>query len=162
MDATGPEYARAMGHPTRHRLLHELSEGGATISQLAHRLTTNKGNVSYHLGVLVDSGLVRRGSTRTVRGGTEQYFERAARRIRFEQLPESVSAMMSNLAGELAGDPAALFNHRVLRLTARQVAALAAHLEAMVNNLEPADDREQRHGVVVSVYRHGRNPYRQS
>lgn len=162
LDASGPEYARAMGHPTRHRLLHELGEDGATISQLAHRLTTNKGNVSHHLGVLVHAGLVRRGPTRTVRGGTEQYFVRAAKRIRFEQLPDSVSAMMSNLSDELAGDPQALFNHRVLRLTPRQGAAFAAHLDAIVNDLEPAGDREQRYGVVVSVYRHGGNPHRQA
>jgi DNA-binding transcriptional ArsR family regulator len=154
-DATGPAYAKAMAHPTRHRLLLELGEHGATISQLANRLSTNKGNVAHHLNVLVQAGLVRRGPTRTVRGGTEQYFVRAARRFQFEQAPEALAAMMSNLTEELAADQQALLNHRVLRLTRRQAAALAAHLDAVVNNLEPAGERERRHGVVVSVYRHG-------
>jgi DNA-binding transcriptional ArsR family regulator len=162
MNATGPQYAKAMGHPTRHRLLHELGEGGATISQLANRLITNKGNIAHHLKVLVDAGLVRRGPTRTVRGGTEQYFVRAAAKIRFEQQPDAVAAMMTNLTDELAGDRQALFNHRVLRLTPRQAAALTAHLDATVNNLEPAGDRERRYGVVVSVYRHGGNPHRKT
>lgn len=112
MHATGPKHAKAMAHPTRHRLLHELNEGGATISQLANRLTTNKGNVAHHLNVLVQAGLVRRGPTRTVRGGTEQYFIRAATRIRFEQQPDTLAAMMTNLTDELAGDQQALFNHR--------------------------------------------------
>jgi len=155
LDATGPAYAKAMSHPTRHRLLVELGEDGATVSQLANRLTTNKGNVAHHLKVLVEAGLVRRGRTRTVRGGTEQYFVRAARRFRFEQAPDALAAMMSNLADELAGDQQALLNHRVLRLTRRQAGALAAHLDAIVSNLEPAGDRERRYGVVVSVYRHG-------
>ena len=156
MDATGPAYAKAMGHPTRHRLLLELTDGGATISQLANRLTTNKGNVAHHLSVLVQAGLVRRGPTRTVRGGTEQYFVRAARRFRFDHTPDALSAMMTNLTEELAADPDALLNHRVLRLTRRQAAGLAAHLDAIVAELEPAGDREARYGVVVSVFRHGR------
>lgn len=159
LDATGPAYARAMGHPTRHRLLLELGENGATISQLANRLTTNKGNVAHHLNVLVQAGLVRRGPTRTVRGGTEQYFVRTAKRYRFAQAPDALAAMMSNLTQALAGDQQALLNHRVLRLTARQAAALAAHLDAIVNNLEPAGDRERRYGVVVGVYRHDRRPH---
>jgi hypothetical protein len=63
---------------------------------------------------------------------------------------------MSNLTSEIAGDDRALLNHRILRLTQRQAAALATHLDAIVNDLEPADAREQRYGVVVGVYRHGR------
>ena len=55
---------------------------GATVSQLAKSLSTNKGNVAHHLAVLERAGLVRRGESRQVRGGTEQYFVRAARRLR--------------------------------------------------------------------------------
>ena len=64
------------------RLLLSLGDDGATVSQLSTRLGTNKGNVAHHLAVLERAGLVRRGRTRTVRGGTERYFERVARRIR--------------------------------------------------------------------------------
>jgi len=157
-DATGPSYARALSHPTRHRLLLELGEGPATVSQLTNRLMINKGNVAHHLAVLVEAGLVGKGSTRTVRGGTEQYYVRLAERIKFEGGPDNVTltAMMSNLTNEIARDEEALLNHRVLRLTERQAAALAAHLETIVDQLEPASPREQRYGVVVSVYRHGR------
>lgn len=153
--ATSPAHAHALGHPTRHRLLLEIDERGATVSQLAHRLLINKGNVAHHIGVLVDAGLLRKGPTRTVRGGTEQYYLRAAKRVHFESGPDglAVHAMMDNLAHTLARDPGALFNHRILRLTARQAAALAARLDAIVNELEPAGDRERRHGVVVSVHR---------
>ena len=138
----------------------ELSEDGATISQLANRLTINKGNVAHHLNVLALAALVRRGPTRTVRGGTEQYFVRAAKRFRFEA-PDALTAMMTNLTDELAGDQQALLNQRVLRLTGRQATALAAHLDTLVNNLEPAGDRERRYGVVVTVYQHGLNPHPQ-
>lgn len=152
LNASGPQYAKAMSHPTRHRLLLQLGEDGATISQLANRLSINKGNVSYHLNVLVQAGLAQRDRTRTVRGGTEQYFVRTARRYRFEDSPEAVTAMMANLADELAADPNALINHRVVRLTRSQAAALTNHLDAVVHGLQPANQRERQYGVVVSVY----------
>jgi DNA-binding transcriptional ArsR family regulator len=156
-DATGPTQARALSHPTRHRLLLELGENAATVSQLTNRLMINKGNVAHHLAVLVEAGLVRKGPTRTVRGGTEQYYVRPAQRIKFEGGPDNaaLTAMMSNLTNEIAGDDQALLNHRTLRLTERQATALAQHLDTIVNDLEPADPREQRYGVVVSVYHHG-------
>lgn len=158
LDASSPAYAKAMGHPTRHRLLNEVGQDGATISQLANRLQTNKGNVAHHLAVLVNAGLLRRGRTRTVRGGTEQYFERVARRIRFEGGSDSGStaAMMQNLSDELVADPEALINHRILRLTSHQATALRKHLDSIVHGLRPAGDREQTYGVVVSIYRRGR------
>ncbi len=82
LDVSDTDQLRALGHPARMRLLLSVGADGATVSQLATRLGTNKGNVAHHLAVLEKAGLVRRGRTRTVRGGTEQYFERVARRIR--------------------------------------------------------------------------------
>ncbi|GAA1706999.1 hypothetical protein GCM10009745_63580 [Kribbella yunnanensis] len=158
-DATSATHARALSHPTRHRLLLELGEGAATVSQLTNRLMINKGNVAHHLAVLVQAGLVRKGATRTVRGGTEQYYLRPARAIKFEGGPDNAAlfAMMSNLANEIAGDQQALLNHRTLRLTEHQAAALTSHLDKLVHSLEPANPPEPRYGVVVSVYRHGRH-----
>ena len=162
LDARGVRQARALAHPMRHRLLQEVGADGATTSQLANRLRTNKGNVAHHLGVLVDAGLLRRGRTRTVRGGTEQYFERAAQRIRFEGGPDGVTttAMMQTLTEDLIGDPEALFNHRILRMTAPQAEALARHLDTTVHGLQPAGVREPAYGVVVSVYRRLGSPRR--
>src|SRR5689334_5850869 len=133
----------------RHRLLQEVGADGATISQLANRIRTNKGNVAHHLGVLVDAGLLRRGRTRTVRGGTEQYFERVAQRIRFEGGPDgsATTAMMQTLTENLVGDPQALFNHRILRMTRRQAEAVARHLDETVHGLIPAGAREPTYGV---------------
>jgi DNA-binding transcriptional ArsR family regulator len=156
LDATSPARARALAHPTRHRLLREIDQNGATVSQLANRLLINKGNVAHHIGVLVDAGLLRKGLTRTVRGGTEQYYVRVAEKVHFEHGPDgaATAAMMSSLARDISRDPHALLNHRVLRLTARQASALAAALDATVNGLEPAGERERRYGVVVGVHRY--------
>jgi DNA-binding transcriptional ArsR family regulator len=153
IDATDPVLANALGHPTRHRLLLALGDQGATVSQLANRLMINKGNVAHHLGVLAAAGLVRKGPRRTVRGGTEQYYLPRSARLNVGS-GEPTEAMLGNLAAEIAADDQAMVNHRVLRLTARQAKALAAHLDELIQHLEPAPEREQRYGVIVGVYRH--------
>ena len=154
LDATSPAQMRALAHPMRHRILLALGEDDATISQLSHRLRTHKGNVAHHLRVLVDAGLVKRGRTRTVRGGTEQYFVRAARRMRFGAGDDGAAtrAMLATIADELSADEDHLLNRRRLRLTARQAAALAEHLDRLVNELEPASGRERHYSVLVGLW----------
>jgi DNA-binding transcriptional ArsR family regulator len=156
IDATSPAQMRAFAHPTRHRLLRAIGEEGATISQLTHRLGINKGNVAHHLGVLVEAGLVRKGSTRTVRGGTEQYFVKTARSYRFSagDSGEAAKAMLATIAEEIpTADDGHLLFHRVVRLTTEQARALQEHLESLVHGLVPANPGEAEHGVLVSVYR---------
>jgi len=153
IDTSDPVSAHALSHPTRHRLLAALGDGQATISQLTNRLAINKGNVAHHLGVLVDAGLVRKGPTRTLRGGTEQYYLRTHSRLDVSG-DEPTRAMLDNLTSQIMADASSRLNHRVLRLTARQASALADHLDSLVHRLEPAPEREQRYGVVVGVYRH--------
>lgn len=149
------QQAAALAHQLRHRIWREIDPGGSTVSQLTHRLATNKGNVAHHVKVLVDAGLVRKDRTRTVRGGTEQYYVRTADRIWIEADDDAARAMFSVVADEIvrARDP--LLNHRTLRLTRAQAEALARHLDRVVNELEPAAERERRYGVLVSVYPRG-------
>lgn len=155
IDATSPAQMRAFAHPTRHRILRDIGPEGATISQLTNRLGINKGNVAHHLGVLVEAGLVRRGPTRTVRGGTEQYFVKTARSYRFGpgESGEATRAMLATVAEEIPDDDGHLLLHRVVRLTTEQTRALHEHLESLVHGLTPANPGEAEHGVLVSVYR---------
>ena len=157
LHATSPAHLHALAHPTRVRLWRELGDDGATISQLAHRLPTNKGNVAHHLGVLVDAGLARKGRTRTVRGGTEQYYERTARRLHFGPGDggAATQALLDSVAAEIGRHGQPLLNHRVLRLTRQQAVALARHLDTVVDQLEPAPEPETSYGVLVSVYPRG-------
>jgi DNA-binding transcriptional ArsR family regulator len=150
-----PEQLRAFAHPLRHRIWRELGAEGATVSQLAHRLPTNKGNVAHHLGVLVAAGLVVKGRTRTVRGGTEQYYERTADRLRLDADADgsAVAAMLASVAEEVARAREPLLNHRTVRLTRQQADALARHLDRVVTELPAAGPREAAYGVLVSVYR---------
>ena len=144
---------RAFAHPLRHRIWRDVGPEGATVSQLTHRLRTNKGNVAHHVKVLVAAGLLAPGRTRTVRGGTEQYYVTTAPRLRLTgEVSDATRAMFASIAEELdaADDP--LVNHRTIRLTRPQAEALARHLDRVVNELEPAGEREAAYGVLVSVY----------
>lgn len=149
-----PTQVQALAHPTRHRIWRATGSDGATVSQLTHRLRINKGNVAHHVKVLVDVGLLRPDRTRTVRGGTEQYYVTTASRVSVDDDQDAVRAMLASVGEDLAGAEDPLINHRTLRLTRHQARALAEHLDRVVNDLRPASPAEPTYGVLVSVYRH--------
>jgi DNA-binding transcriptional ArsR family regulator len=60
---------RVLGEPMRIRLLDELREGPATVSELQERLGASQQNVSKHLGVLLNAQLV----TRAKQGTSSRY-----------------------------------------------------------------------------------------
>ena len=51
---------RVIGEPMRIRILDQLRGGSATVSDLRRALDTSQQNVSKHLGVLHQAGIVRR------------------------------------------------------------------------------------------------------
>ncbi|HEY8369267.1 MAG TPA: metalloregulator ArsR/SmtB family transcription factor, partial [Thermodesulfobacteriota bacterium] len=56
---------RALGEPVRLRLLQRLQDGEAQVSELARHIGTTQPNVSKHLKVLQDAGLVVRRQEKT-------------------------------------------------------------------------------------------------
>ena len=158
LEASTPEQLKALAHPLRNRILFTLGDG-ATVSQLSTRLGTNKGNVAHHLAVLERAGLVRRAHTRQVRGGTERYFTRTARRLRVPPRAGHTAALLQAVADEVDGSPTeALLNLRRIRLSRGQAKQLAEHLERVVDDLVEAGPTEPTHGVLVSVFQSGRAP----
>ena len=99
---------------------------------------------------------MRRGRTRTVRGGTEQYFERVARRIRTPGGAASghTAALLQTVAEEVdaaPGDP--LLHLRRLRMSPQQAAALAAHLDRLVGELPEGRATDPLYSVLIGAYR---------
>ena len=125
---TTPEQFKALGHPMRHRLLFALGRGEATISQLAATLCSNKGNISHHLKVLAAAGLVQAAGTRTVRGGTEQYYRRAFASLTYDDATTTEAALRA-LAAEIAtAEPTPFVILRGLRLSPEHAQQLTATL----------------------------------
>jgi DNA-binding transcriptional ArsR family regulator len=56
---------RVLGEPMRIKLLDALKDGESTVTELTERLGASQQNVSKHLGVLHQAGLVRRSKERT-------------------------------------------------------------------------------------------------
>ena len=63
------ERFRVLGEPMRIRLLDRLRDGDATVGELQEALGASQQNVSKHLGVLLEAGVVRR----TKRGTSSLY-----------------------------------------------------------------------------------------
>jgi DNA-binding transcriptional ArsR family regulator len=155
LTASSPEQLKALAHPLRQRLLYTLGERPATISQLAANLGAQKGNVGHHLKVLHAAGMVHIVETRQVRGGTEHYYQRTARRLYVGGPPgESTAAMLHAVADEITRQPAEpLLILRHLRLTDDQARRLSAALTAIVEDATDAGPDEPRYGLLVGLYR---------
>jgi DNA-binding transcriptional ArsR family regulator len=154
---TTPEQFKALGHPMRHRLLFALGQGQATISQLAAALGSNKGNISHHLKVLAAAGLVRAAGTRHVRGGTEQYYQRASRGLSYDDAATTEVAFRA-LAAEIAvAEPDPFLVLRTLRLTPEHASQLTATLRDLAHQAEDAGD-QPRYGLLLGLYQPAQPP----
>jgi DNA-binding transcriptional ArsR family regulator len=155
---TTPEQFKALGHPMRHRLLFALGqEGQATISQLAAALRSNKGNIAHHLKVLAAAGLVRPAGTRQVRGGTEQYYQRASRGLKYDDTATTEVAFHALAAEIAAAEPDPFLMLRTLRLTPEHARQLTATLRDLAYRAEDADD-QPRYGLLLGLYQPAQAP----
>lgn len=153
LEVSSPEHFKALAHPTRQRIMFALSQP-ATVSQLATAIGTAKGNIAHHLGVLRGAGLVSPAGTRQVRGGTEQYFQRAAPVMRFTgehaaaNLPIAFGAVAEEIA---AADPDPFLVLRYLRLTPAQVSRITAVLTDLAGTTEDDQPGQARPGPEPAI-----------
>lgn len=159
LEIGAPEQFAALAHPLRQRLLFALGQRPATISGLAVQLDAKKGNVAHHLKVLRDAGLVHVAATRQVRGGTEQYYQRTARRmVVAEPQAAGTAAMLAAFAHELDRSPAETLTMRHLRLSPAQAERLGETLAGLVDEAEEGGEDEPVHGVLVAMYQQAQPP----
>jgi DNA-binding transcriptional ArsR family regulator len=85
---------RVLGEPMRIRLLDRLRDGEATVGELAAALGASQQNVSKHLAVLVESGMLARRKE-----GTHAYYRIA---------DEGVFALCEQICGSLQSQLATL------------------------------------------------------
>jgi DNA-binding transcriptional ArsR family regulator len=142
---------KALSHPMRHRLLFVLGQGQATISQLATALGSNKGNIAHHLKVLASAGLVVPAGTRQVRGGTEQYYQRASRGLRYDDAATIETAFRALAAEITVAEPEPFLMLRNLRLTPEHASRLIATLHELADQAEDAAD-QPRYGLLLGLY----------
>lgn len=94
---------RVIGEPTRIRLLDRLREGEASVQDLTDALAASQQNVSKHLGVLAQAGIVERrkdGNLSLYRIADESVFELC------EQVCGSLQRRADELSAVVAGSAA--------------------------------------------------------
>ena len=76
---SSPHELRAMADPLRGTILELVLERAATVGELAAAVDRPKSTVAYHVGVLVEAGLLTVVRTRKVRAIDERFYGRTAR-----------------------------------------------------------------------------------
>jgi DNA-binding transcriptional ArsR family regulator len=76
---SSPHELRAMFEPLRGTILGLVLERAATVGELATALGRPKSTVAYHVGVLMDAGMLKVVRTRRVRAIDERFYGRTAR-----------------------------------------------------------------------------------
>jgi DNA-binding transcriptional ArsR family regulator len=79
IELTTPAQLRAIAHPLRSTILDLLLERAATVGELAAAVGRPNSTMAHHVGVLVDTGMLRVTRTRRVRAIDERYYGRTAR-----------------------------------------------------------------------------------
>jgi DNA-binding transcriptional ArsR family regulator len=154
LEVSTPEQFKGLSHPFRQRLLFALGQRPATVSQLAAALKAPKGNVAHHLKVLHEGGLVVEVGTRQVRGGTERYFQRAARRLSMSgHVAGPAEAMLGAVAQEIGSTPhEPLLAVRHVRLSPADAQRVGTTLSELVAELSDAGEDAPNYGLLVGVY----------
>lgn len=83
---------RALAHPIRRAILRKLegnSNGGLSPSQLADQMHEQLPNVSYHVRMLVESGVLKLVNTAPRRGAIEHFYTRSG-----NHLDKKISALL--------------------------------------------------------------------
>ena len=160
MNVHSPEHFKALAHPTRQRLLFALGEP-ATVSQLAMTIGSHKGNIAHHLKVLREAGLITPAGARQVRGGTEQYYQRAARilHVADDHSAAILPIMFRAIADEIASaapDPFLVL--RTIRLTQAQAEHVVAALTELAHDTEEAGEDQPRYGMLLGLYQQASPP----
>lgn len=96
---SSPQELRAIFDPLRGAILELVLERAATVSELAAAVGRPKSTVAYHVGVLVNAGILKVVRTRKVRAIDERFYGRTARIFYVGAIqPEQVSAITNQLS----------------------------------------------------------------
>lgn len=166
---TTEEQLKAIGDPTRSRILAIIQHQPATAKQIADRLGIPPGTVGHHLGVLEGAGLAQVVARRQVRGTVAKYYTRTARLYQFPALQAGPHATQP--AEDMLGDARAeLADSRELRaggaddgcgvafpharLSVARAAEFQARLQRLVDDFieEPADPTGQVYAFISGLF----------
>lgn len=156
--------AKALGHPTRLRILFACRDRARTNKELAELLGSTPGTIHYHLRPLVEQGFLRAEEARPgPRGSRQQPYRATGRSWEVSGDPSTSAALVAASLDEIgaAGDRRVLAVSRLgVRLPADEVAALIAEVQSTLDRVadrsrarEPGDLEDERVAVFFAVTR---------
>lgn len=93
-----------MAHRVRSNILELVLERAATVTELATAVDRPKSTVAYHVGVLVDAGMLKVVRTRKVRAIDERFYGRTARIFYVGAIQPEQAAELTNLLSVAAAE----------------------------------------------------------
>lgn len=163
--------AKALGHPTRLRILFACRDEGRTTKQLADALEVSPGTIHHHLRPLVDQGFLTPLEPRTgARGAREQPYLATGRSWELSGTAGTADALRSVATEELAQaapGELVLLARMGLRLGPAQLEQLTSRLQAVLDEAagapppEPGPDDAERVRLLLAITRisdPGRSP----
>jgi DNA-binding transcriptional ArsR family regulator len=118
---TSSRELRAMADPLRTTILDLLLERGATVGELAAAVGRPKSSVAYHVGILVDAGMLRVVRTRKVRAIEERFYGRTARIFYVGAIRQDQASILSNSLAVAAAESGPAHEADDLRAVLRHV-----------------------------------------
>jgi DNA-binding transcriptional ArsR family regulator len=158
---SSPEELRAMGHRVRSRVLDLVLDRAATVKELADAIGRPPSTVAYHVGVLVEAGMLKVVRTRKVRAVEERFYGRTARIFYVGEIEPSQVAGLPNLLAIAAHKSQAAHEADQLRALLRRVripAERAAEFWDRVFELTFEFDQIPRSGDTVYAFVAGLYP----
>lgn len=95
---------KAMFHPVRGTLLDLVLERAATVGELATAVERPPSSIAYHVGVLLDVGMLKVVRTRRVRAVDERYYGRTARVFYVGAIRPEQRGTITNTLGAAAAE----------------------------------------------------------
>jgi DNA-binding transcriptional ArsR family regulator len=149
--------AKALGHPTRLRILFACRDEGRTTKQLADALGVSPGTIHHHLRPLVEQGfLVAQAPRRGTRGAREQPYLATGRSWEVSGTAATAEALQHVAAEELrtaAGDDLATLARLGLRLRPEQLEELVARLQLLLDELAATQPAPSAEGGAAAAER---------
>jgi DNA-binding transcriptional ArsR family regulator len=157
---TSPGELRALFHPLRSTILDLVLERAATVAELAAAVDRPKSTVAYHVGVLVDVGMLKVVRTRRVRTIDERFYGRTARIFYVGAIaPEHVS-LVTNCLDDAAAESAPAHSAddlrailRYARISEQDAAQFWRRVFELVNEFSQLPrSGETAYGFVAGLY----------
>jgi DNA-binding transcriptional ArsR family regulator len=157
---TAPAQVKALFHPLRSTLLELVLERAATVAELAEAVGRPRSTVAYHVGALVEAGLLAVVRTRRVRAVQERSYGRTARLFYVGQIAPDQVADVTNYVAVAATESVPAHEADRLRAVLRYARIPADAAEAfwyrvfdVVNEFSQLPrSGEQVFGFVVGLY----------